>query len=103
GGAGPEASSRSRENAPLPTWSYSRPLPTAATRAPTMPSTETTITTTASPLSTSLTVFPMWRRLRRRSLAPSRPALFPDQVGLAVLSLAVIVGGIYVVVRVVFG
>jgi hypothetical protein len=45
----------------------------------------------------------MWRRLRRRSFAPSRPALYPDQFGLALLSLLVIVGGIYVVVRVVFG
>ena len=68
-----------------------------------MPRIETTITTTASPLSTSPTVLPMWRRLRRRSLAPSRPALYPDQVGLAVISLLVIAGGIYVVVRVTFG
>jgi hypothetical protein len=45
----------------------------------------------------------MWRRLRRRSLAPSRPALYPDQIGLALLSVAAIVGGIYLVVRVVFG
>jgi hypothetical protein len=42
----------------------------------------------------------MWRRLRRRSLAPSRPALYPDQVGLALLSFAAIAGGIYLVVRV---
>jgi hypothetical protein len=45
----------------------------------------------------------MWRRLRRRSFAPSRPALYPDQFGLALLSLAVIVGGIYVAVRAIFG
>jgi hypothetical protein len=45
----------------------------------------------------------MWRRLRRRTLAPSRPALFPDQIGLALLSLIALVAGIYVVVRVVFG
>jgi hypothetical protein len=42
----------------------------------------------------------MWRRLRRRSLAPSRPAIYPDQLGLALLSLAAIAGGIYLVVRV---
>jgi hypothetical protein len=42
----------------------------------------------------------MWRRLRRRSFAPSRPALYPDQLGLALLSLAAIAGGIYLVVRV---
>jgi hypothetical protein len=45
----------------------------------------------------------MWRRLRRRSLAPSRPALYPDQIGLALLSVAAIAGGIYLVVRVVLG
>jgi hypothetical protein len=45
----------------------------------------------------------MWRRLRRRSFAPSRPALFPDQIGLALFSLLAIVVGIYFVVRVVFG
>jgi hypothetical protein len=45
----------------------------------------------------------MWRRLRRRTFAPSRPALFPDQIGLALISLLVIVVGIYFVVRVVFG
>jgi hypothetical protein len=36
-------------------------------------------------------------------MAPSRPALYPDQVGLLVLSLLVIAGGIYVVVRLVIG
>jgi hypothetical protein len=45
----------------------------------------------------------MWRRLRRRSFAPSRPALYPDQLGLALLSLAAIAGGIYLVVRVFIG
>jgi hypothetical protein len=45
----------------------------------------------------------MWRRLRRRTFAPSRPALFPDQIGLALLSLVALVVGIYFVVRVVFG
>jgi hypothetical protein len=45
----------------------------------------------------------MWRRLRRRTFAPSRPALYPDQIGLALISLLVIVLGIYFVVRVVFG
>jgi hypothetical protein len=45
----------------------------------------------------------MWRRLRRRTLAPSRPALFPDQIGLALLSLTALAVGIYFVVRVVFG
>jgi hypothetical protein len=45
----------------------------------------------------------MWKRLRRRTMAPSRPALYPDQVGLLVFSLLAIAGGLYVVVRVAFG
>jgi hypothetical protein len=45
----------------------------------------------------------MWRRLRRRSMAPSRPAVYPDQVGLLVLSLAAIGGGVYLIVRLALG
>ena len=41
----------------------------------------------------------MWKRLRRRSLAPGRPAVYADQVGLLVFTLAALAGGIYVVVR----
>jgi hypothetical protein len=41
----------------------------------------------------------MWKRLRRRSLAPGRPALYPDQVGLLVFTIVALAGGIYVVVR----
>ena len=41
----------------------------------------------------------MWKRLRRRSFAPGRPVLYPDQFGLAVFTLAALVGGIYVVAR----
>ena len=41
----------------------------------------------------------MWRRLRRRTFAPSRPALFPDQIGLAVFTLVALAVGIYVVAR----
>jgi hypothetical protein len=36
-------------------------------------------------------------------MAPSRPAVYPDQVGLLILSLAVIAGGIYLVVRLLLG
>ncbi len=36
-------------------------------------------------------------------MAPSRPALYPDQVGLLFFTLLAIAGGIYLVVRVVFG
>jgi hypothetical protein len=41
----------------------------------------------------------MWRRLRRRTMAPSRPLLYPDQVGLALFSAVAIVGGIFVIVK----
>jgi hypothetical protein len=36
----------------------------------------------------------MWRRLRRRSFAPRRPAVFPEQWPLVLVSLAAIAGGI---------
>jgi hypothetical protein len=43
----------------------------------------------------------MWKRLRRRTMAPSRPAVLPEQVGLLVFTLAAVAGGVYLVVRVV--
>lgn len=42
----------------------------------------------------------MWRRIRRRTMAPSRPAVYPEQLGLVLLSIAAIAGGVYAVVRV---
>jgi len=45
----------------------------------------------------------MWRRLRRRTFAPSRPALYPEQLGLLLLSLAAIGGGLYLFVRLLAG
>jgi hypothetical protein len=45
----------------------------------------------------------MWRRLRRRSMAPGRPLLYPDQVGLALLSVLAIAGGLYVAARILLG
>ena len=45
----------------------------------------------------------MWRRLRRRTMAPSRPAMYPDQLGLVLITIAVVALGIYVVVRVFTG
>ena len=45
----------------------------------------------------------MWRRLRRRTMAPSRPVVYPDQLGLVLLSVAAIAGGVYAAVRIVFG
>jgi hypothetical protein len=41
----------------------------------------------------------MWRRLRRRTFAPSRPALFPDQIGLAFFTFLALAVGIYAVAR----
>jgi hypothetical protein len=41
----------------------------------------------------------MWKRYRRRSLAPSRPALYPDQIGLLVFTVLALGAGIYVVLR----
>jgi hypothetical protein len=42
----------------------------------------------------------MWKRLRRRTLAPSRPAVYPEQVGLLLLSVIVIAAGIWAFVKV---
>ncbi len=44
----------------------------------------------------------LFERLRRRTMAPSRPLLYPEQVGLALFSLLAIGGGIYMVFRVLF-
>jgi hypothetical protein len=41
----------------------------------------------------------MWKRLRRRSFAPGRPALHPDQAGLVLFTLLALAAGIYVVAR----
>lgn len=45
----------------------------------------------------------MWRRLRRRTMAPSRPALFPDQWALAIFTGVVLIGSIALVVWAVWG
>jgi hypothetical protein len=42
----------------------------------------------------------MWKRLRRRTLAPSRPLVYPEQVGLVLISIIAIAGGIWAVVRI---
>jgi hypothetical protein len=36
----------------------------------------------------------MWRRLRRRTLAPSRPAVFARQIPLLVFSLTALMSGL---------
>jgi hypothetical protein len=45
----------------------------------------------------------MWRRLRRRTMAPSRPAIYPEQLGLVLICLGVIGLGVYVAVRLLIG
>jgi hypothetical protein len=45
----------------------------------------------------------MWRRLRRRTMAPSRPAMYPEQLGLVLLTLAAIGVGVYLAVRALTG
>ena len=45
----------------------------------------------------------MWKRLRRRTFAPSRPALYGDQLGLLLICLLVIALGVYVAARALFG
>ncbi len=40
----------------------------------------------------------MWKRLRRRSMAPSRPAVFPEQIGLIMVSVGAVVAGIVLLV-----
>jgi hypothetical protein len=42
----------------------------------------------------------MWRRLRRRTMAPSKPLLYPEQLGLVLLSVIAIAVGVYVAIRV---
>ena len=43
----------------------------------------------------------MWRRLRRRTMAPGARRSIPDQIGLAFFTLLVFAVGVYVVVRLV--
>ena len=40
----------------------------------------------------------MWRRLRNRTMAPRRPAVWPEQWPLVILSVLAILGGIAFVV-----
>lgn len=45
----------------------------------------------------------MWRRVRRRSMAPRRPAVFPEQWPLLAVTLAVALAGIALAVASVAG
>jgi hypothetical protein len=40
----------------------------------------------------------MWKRVRRRTFAPTRPAVFPEQWGLVLVTALALVGGIAAVV-----
>jgi hypothetical protein len=42
----------------------------------------------------------VWARFRRRSLAPRRPAVFPEQWGLVLVTALAVLGGLIVVVAV---
>jgi hypothetical protein len=42
----------------------------------------------------------MWKRLKRRTLAPSRPAVYPEQVGLLLISVVVIAAGLWAILKV---
>ena len=43
----------------------------------------------------------MLEKLRRKTMAPSRPILYPEQIGLAFFSLLAVLGGIYAIVKLV--
>jgi hypothetical protein len=45
----------------------------------------------------------MWRRVRRRTMAPRRPALFPQQYALALVTAILLLGGLAAVLWVVLG
>jgi hypothetical protein len=45
----------------------------------------------------------MWRRVRRRTMAPRRPALFPQQYALALVTALLLLGGLAVVLWVALG
>jgi hypothetical protein len=40
----------------------------------------------------------MWKRVRRRTFAPTRPAVFPEQWGLLLVTALALVGGVAAVV-----
>ena len=42
----------------------------------------------------------MWARFRRRSMAPRRPAVFPEQWGLVLVTALTVLGGVAAVVAI---
>ena len=45
----------------------------------------------------------MWKRHRRRSFAPRRPAVFPEQWGLVLVTVLAILGGVAIVIALLAG
>jgi hypothetical protein len=45
----------------------------------------------------------MWRRVRRRTMAPRRPLLFPRQYALALITAILLLGSVALVLWAVFG
>lgn len=45
----------------------------------------------------------MWRRVRRRSMAPRRPAVFPEQYALALVTVVVLLIGVGIAVWALLG
>jgi len=43
----------------------------------------------------------MWSRLRRKTMAPRRPLLYPEQVPLAVVTLLALAAGVWFVLDVI--
>ena len=73
---------------------------------------ETTASTTEIPTTAKMTMpkascivhhGPMWRRVRRRTMAPRRPALFPGQYGLALVTAILLLAGVAVALWAVLG
>jgi hypothetical protein len=45
----------------------------------------------------------MWNRVKRRTFAPRRPAVFPEQWGLVIVTAIVLVAGVALVVYALVG
>ena len=45
----------------------------------------------------------MWRHVRRRTMAPRRPALFPQQYGLALVTAILLLVGVAIALWIVLG
>ena len=64
------------------------------------PLTTTTTKITIPNASSTPTVSPVWKRYRRKSFAPRRPAVFPEQYALVMVTAVAIVLGLAAVVLV---